>query len=356
VAPKDVVWSLDPHTRGKHEVLRHYLEAWFPILSSFARRVAFIDGFAGPGEYAGGEPGSPLIALEVFRKHAPRLNAEGVFLFIEKDANRAGHLRALLGRQALPPNCKTEVAAAEFEQKMTAVLDSIPAGLQLAPAFVMLDPFGISGVPMSLVKRVLQSEKAEIYISFMYEFIDRFKATPEFEERLTELYGTGEWRKGIALAGEAKRDFFFGMYDSQLRAAGARQVIRFDLYEDRRLVYAIFFATKHWKGAEVMKRAIWKVAPFGDFAFRGAHYGQLTLDAVDYAPLRKLMQQRFKGKGWVSVEEVEAFVGSDQTDYHTARLRKDALVPLEKDGLIEADAKTRKKARSFPPGTKIRFV
>ena len=36
-----------------------------PILSrgSFPE-ILYIDGFAGPGEYEGGEPGSPIIALE----------------------------------------------------------------------------------------------------------------------------------------------------------------------------------------------------------------------------------------------------------------------------------------------------
>jgi three-Cys-motif partner protein len=62
VSPTDTVWDLDPHTRGKHLVLRNYLNAWFPILSSLRQRVLFIDGFAGPGHYKGGEEGSPLIA------------------------------------------------------------------------------------------------------------------------------------------------------------------------------------------------------------------------------------------------------------------------------------------------------
>jgi len=65
--PKDVVWELDAHSHGKHEVLRRYLtNAWFPILGSFAEHIAFIDGFAGPGEYKRGGKGSPLIALEAF--------------------------------------------------------------------------------------------------------------------------------------------------------------------------------------------------------------------------------------------------------------------------------------------------
>ena len=54
---KEKLWPLEPHTTGKHLVLRAYLNAWLPILSSGNSRVLFIDGFAGPGEYAGGEEG-----------------------------------------------------------------------------------------------------------------------------------------------------------------------------------------------------------------------------------------------------------------------------------------------------------
>jgi three-Cys-motif partner protein len=355
-APKDLIWKLAPHTRGKHEVLRHYLAAWFPILGSFAGRVAFIDGFAGPGEYAGGAPGSPLIALEAFRPHASRLKGEAVFLFIEKDPDRANHLQTLVDAQVRPANCRVQVARSEFEREMASVLDAMPPGARLAPAFVMLDPFGVSGAPMALIARLLASGKAEIYLSFMYEFIDRFKSRPEFEKPLTELYGTEDWRKGITLEGDAKKDFFFGLYETQLRKAGSQQVIRFDLYEGGRLVYAIFFASKHWRGADAMKQAIWKVAPFGDFAFRGAHYGQLTFDTVDYMPLRKLLQERFRGQGWITIEQVLEFVGSDQTDFHQGQVKRPVLVPMEKEKLIEVDPKGRKRKGSFADGTRLRFV
>ena len=32
-------------------VLRHYMEAWLPIMLSSNERVLFIDAFAGPGRY-----------------------------------------------------------------------------------------------------------------------------------------------------------------------------------------------------------------------------------------------------------------------------------------------------------------
>ena len=60
--PRSTLWALENHTRGKHLVLKNYLDAWLPIMRKHNGRVLFIDAFAGPGEYAEGEPGSPVIA------------------------------------------------------------------------------------------------------------------------------------------------------------------------------------------------------------------------------------------------------------------------------------------------------
>ena len=48
----DTIWPLEPHTAAKHEILRRHLGAWFPIMCSWNRRLVFVDGFAGPGQYA----------------------------------------------------------------------------------------------------------------------------------------------------------------------------------------------------------------------------------------------------------------------------------------------------------------
>ena len=51
---KTTTWQLEDHTLGKHRVLRNYMEAWLPKMLQYRRHVMFIDGFAGPGEYAKG--------------------------------------------------------------------------------------------------------------------------------------------------------------------------------------------------------------------------------------------------------------------------------------------------------------
>jgi three-Cys-motif partner protein len=363
MAPRDVVWPLEPHTRGKHEVLRRYLDAWFPILGSWAGRILFIDGFAGPGEYAGGEPGSPLIALKSFLDHSSRnvVRAQVLFLFIEKDPERAAHLEQLVQsfQPRLPPGCEVRVHPGTFDASMNGVLDQLESSrAQLGPAFLMVDPFGVSETPMSVIRRILAEPQCEVYVSFMSEFIGRFRATAEFGPHLDELFGTVEWRNGIDIGDSVvRKDFFYDLYERQLREAGAKQVVRFELYHGNRLVYAIFFATQSTKGSDRMKQAIWKVAPFGDFSFRGTHSDQLVLgvDQPDLRPLRAALRERFGGLGWVAVEEVLDFVASDQTDFHTGQLKTDTLKPMEQSSELEVDPESRKKRRTYPPGTRLRF-
>ena len=70
------IWSIDPHTEAKHDILRKYLDAWLPIITRWNGRVLYIDGFAGPGEYIGGRDGSPIIAIKSICEHKATLQAE----------------------------------------------------------------------------------------------------------------------------------------------------------------------------------------------------------------------------------------------------------------------------------------
>jgi hypothetical protein len=57
IPPKKTVWKLDRHSEAKHYLLRRYLQAWLPIMSSWQRRLVLIDGFAGPSVYEDGQAG-----------------------------------------------------------------------------------------------------------------------------------------------------------------------------------------------------------------------------------------------------------------------------------------------------------
>lgn len=97
------VWPLKPHTRAKHAILVSYLRAWAPILARQTKKrgiedrpLRFIDGFAGPGVYDEGEPGSPILALNAILDHEVNFPAKIRFLFIEKDKERFELLKVQL--------------------------------------------------------------------------------------------------------------------------------------------------------------------------------------------------------------------------------------------------------------------
>jgi three-Cys-motif partner protein len=356
-----ILWDLEPHTLGKHQVLRAYLDAWLPILSSANRRLLFIDGFAGPGEYVGGEEGSPQIAMRALADHSAAISAEVVYYFIEKDVDRAKHLQRVVDewKGKVTASTKLNVVAGTFDGTMKEIFDYLDEQkANLAPAFVMIDPFGVSGTPMSVVRRLLQNPRCEIYFSLMYEYLNRFKGTPEFEPHLDELFGCRDWRDLIEIADpEERRTSLYDLYERQLRDAGAKQVIRFDIFDAGRLKYSIFFASQHEVGADRMKAAIWKVAPEGDFAFRGSRTPELVLVASpDFEPLKEQLRAKFGDGKWHDISEIVSFVNSDATDYHLGQLKQKTLKPMEEAGQVEADPATRRNKRTYPDGCRLKFL
>lgn len=339
--PKTTLWDLDDHSKGKHIVLQRYLNAWLPILSRYNGRLLIIDGFAGPGLYSNGHEGSPLIALEAAMKHRDKAvqDQEIVFYFIESDLKRLEHLETLIKERypKLPANFKVDFIGGKFDETLTQLLDSIDDQKKhLAPCFAMIDPFGVSDTPMAIIQRLLGNRKAEVYISVMYEFINRFLASSEFGPHLDRLFGSDAWRGALDLEDRSrKKEFLYNLYKKELKSAGAQHAIHFDLYNGNRHVYGIFFASQSWVGADRIKEAIWKVAPNGDFIFRGEHSDGLDLVNPDFRPLLGAIRQEFSGKGWVTPKDIAMFVGSDNTDYYSAQMKKNALKPLEQEGFLE---------------------
>ncbi len=362
--PRTTTWPLEAHTKGKHMVLENYMGAWLPIMTRWNGLVLFIDAFAGPGEYSGGEEGSPVIALRALIDHRAKnqMRSEIRYIFIEKDRERYEHLKHVLRDldSKLPSNCNYTVINSTFDKTLTDVLDKIEEqGAQLPPAFVMIDPFGVSDTSMRTIARILKNPKSEVYISFMSREINRFREHSNFENHLDELFGCTEWRQGMDLADSKERkDFFYGLYRSQLKKNGAQYVVHFELYEGEGVVYTIFFGTNSLEGCDKMKKAIWKAAPFGDFKFRGGQLGQLTLgeSVLDFGLLEQALRKQFGTKGWQNIETVQNFVKSDAVNFHSDHLKSKTLKPMESSGKIEVERPPGKRRGFFTSGTRIRFL
>jgi len=362
---KSVTWKLEPHTQAKHIILRNYLRAWFPIMGRWNKRILYMDGYAGPGEYDGGQEGSPIIAIKEalnYLDFCEKYNIskpEIVFIFIEADKERFAHLKAKIKRLKLKKEIKIDVIHSTFEDVTKEIIDSLEEQeASLAPAFIFIDPCGYN-LPFELIQKLMAYDKCEIFINFMYEFINRFIERDGQEAVLTRLFGGDEWKKlrlGM-MSPRQRKQSIHGLYQKQLEERAARYVRSFEIKGKRNSTkYFLFYGTNHKLGLEKMKTAMWKVDTGGGFTFSDAtDPNQVVLfgDKPDYEKLKNLIVNKF-GKKITTIEEIEDFVLCD-TPFLPTHFKRSILAPMEKSGELVVLKTSRKKSGSFPKGTIIKF-
>jgi three-Cys-motif partner protein len=360
----ETVWAIDPHTLAKHNILRRYLEAWLPIMASWNGRILYIDGFAGPGKYKGGEDGSPLIALQTARDHKATLGAEIVFVFIEADKERYEHLVQIVQgiKKSLPKNFKPHCVHGRFNEEMTDVLGQLEEQkAHIAPSLVFIDPFGWSHTPFRTVKRIMQNPRCEVLITFMYEELNRFLSHPDHAETYDELFGTDEWRTVLPVHDpDQRRRRIHDIYLKQLREAAEIEYVRsFEmLNQTNHTDYFLFFGTHQIRGLEKMKEAMWRVDPSGRFQFSDFTNAKETLnlfaDDPGYAILKQMILAEFQGEE-ASIEKVSDFVVT-HTPFLRTHIKKQILKPMEEsEELSVVSAKPGRTKGTFPDGTRIQF-
>ena len=357
-----ITWDLDPHTKAKHEILKYYLQAWFPILSKTSKKIIYLDGFAGPGIYKNEEEGSPIIAIKAAEGHILKNKLSIIiFWFIEKHPERAKILKRILKEKfpTLPENIQYYVEGAEFAPTLENVLKEMEEkGAKLAPTFAFLDPFGFSGLPMKLIGKLLAYEKCEVLITFMSNFVNRFSDELR-EEALDELFGTEKWKEVKEISDpNARKDFLLNLYVSQLKKLGGVRYVRtFEMIgKHNQTLYYLVYGTKHWKGLEVMKEAMYKVDRRGTYRFSDlTDVNQMYL--TDYVKEEEWVEKasemifsKFRGKS-VPVERIHQFVVTE-TPYIFRK--KKILKKLEIDGKI-SDVLNRNKKFTYPKGCTIIF-
>src|SRR5262249_19778922 len=161
----------------------------------------------------------------------------------------------------------------ECEVALTQLLDYLDEKQsQLAPTFAFIDPFGVSGIPLDMIARLMKHPKCEALITCMLGYIQRFIGTPEFEDHMDQLVGCAGWRAALEMSGEAREEFLRALYQKQLKTVvGAKYVRHFTMKDDKnKTIYDLFFATNSASGIDAMKDAMWKVDETGGDSFSDA--------------------------------------------------------------------------------------
>lgn len=358
--PADTLWDLEPHSAGKHIILRRYLQAWLPILGLSRPRLVLVDAFAGPGRYLGGEPGSPLIMLDAFLNHSlrSRIKAELVYVFIEERKDRIEHLRSEIAQLDLPDQVKVHPVHGHYGAEFKGLLDDLASkGQALAPTFVFVDPFGYTGAGMELTGQFMQFQHCEVLIYLPLPFITRFVGRAGQEDALTSLYGSDAWKEAIAVTGAERQRLLHDLFRDQLLAHGSRFVRSFEIRSAAGTGYHLFFGTGHELGLQKMKEAMWAADSTAGREFSDSTVSdQLVLFApeADTTHLLSSLQAHF-GSATFTVQQAERFALL-QTQFLPTHLRRRTLVPAENKGAIQVSRPAGARAGSFPEGTRLKFI
>jgi three-Cys-motif partner protein len=304
--------------RVKHDLLRRYLGGWFPILSSWSGRIVYIDCHAGRGKHDTGQIGSPLIAIETLLKHRSRQqilrNCEIRFYFIEADAENKTALEGHLEEYGKTSKVFVTVEWADFQKALRELLDRLnERGAKLAPAFVFVDPYGFK-LPGKLLAQLKSFEKCELFITFMWRWIDMAIRNPTQEENMDALFVTPEWRHLRNISDPDERcEAAIRLLGRQI---GGKYVTRVKMLGDHgEIKYVLIHATGHAKGRELMLEAMWKICPTGGFKVRvNDNPGQEFLfePAPNLAPLNDWLWKRYSGKT-VNIKDIYSDMETPET-------------------------------------------
>lgn len=361
-SPKDVVWAIEPHTRAKHEILKRYLQAWFPIMAQRNGRIIMLDGFAGPGEYIDGSIGSPLIALQTLLNHEVALSygSEVVFYFIEVDTARYKHLEQLLQHAypdgTLPSVITWHIVNDRFDEHLSILLDDLDgARSRIAPTFAFIDPFGYSHTPMSVISRLMDHPMCEVLVNVMYEEANRFLSWENTanDSHLDRLFGSHDWRgiRESSLPPEERERRIHDLYARQLEQVGGATYVRGFRMRNKsnRTDYYLFFGTKSLVGLDKMKHAMWKIDPSGAYDFSDTtnpNQAVLFTPEPDAIILRREIITMFTGQT-ATVRQVEDFVIA-KTAFHSGHY-KHILKSMEREGrLIAVLPPAKRKSGTYP--------
>lgn len=369
--PKTTKWDLPPHTGAKHRIVHEYLGRWLPIMSTTGPRLIYFDGFSGPGRYASGEDGSPLVALKAMLNHGQpdRITAEVVFVFVESDrerheslADELETLKASIGGR-WPANVDVVHRHGPFVGEATSIVSALAGkGLKMAPTFALIDPFGFSGVPMRVIADLLQFPKCELLFNLIFDPINWHLHNEKVEHHMSDLFGCDDFQNIRGLKGPPRREAIIELYIERLKAAvGFRYVQPFEMWNERnRLGTVLIPGTRHPLGFLKMKEAMWAVDPTGRFTFSDIEATaphELTLFEDESAPsfdeLDRQIRFRFAGRT-VPVEAVEKYV-KEETRYLPTHYKKNVLIPLETQGDLVAENPNGRNRRQYPKGTVITF-
>lgn len=342
----DVLWKLELATAAKHHLYKRYFDAWWPIMLQPGGwpKVTFLDAFAGPGRYEGGEEGSPVFTLDRLLNHTAvgrmGLSRQRVQLvFIEKDPARYEHLLRELHERFGPLDqlpVRVEVRQGEAGRDSERILTELNAWRQ--PILGVFDSWGSVNTPLTLMNRLAHNKASEVITTFGPNWFSRREDLNH--NILDSVFGGRQFWAHAADVQESDEKWrtWLDIYRKALHRAGFGYRLQFKVVPHTGQPLYLVFGTGHQKGVEVMKEAMWTVDKSDGMSFKDPRVrnavpvGQTSLFDDGNLPdpeLLALVEQRLR-QGGASMEQLGQWLLLETSQWRARDARK-AVLALDRD-------------------------
>jgi three-Cys-motif partner protein len=244
-----------PWSRIKDQILENYMSPYIAKVNKRGQPIFLIDGYAGPGEFEDGRPGSPLIMCQEAERFA-RGNWSAIF--INNERKYYNKLNQVIQREGWSKSVTTILG------DTTKLLQQLPIQIKSQSVFLYLDPFGPTGCDFALLQPFLKRDptySTEIFLTMNMPGMHRL-ATPKavkagrqneemikgFHQQLTNVFGGDYWKDILwnDSDAEAKEHALIEAYLKRLasylpytRSCPVREKT------SRRIKYFVVFASHH---------------------------------------------------------------------------------------------------------------
>ena len=287
--------EFDAGTQTKLEIFEKYLEAWLPtfINSPRCESVNICDFFAGPGKDPNGNPGSPLIIIDVINRFADSIKKKRLkinILFNELDYNKYVSLVSAvkLKMQEKPETrelIKTRIENEDFEQLYTNIRLEMLNECNL----FFIDQNGIKHMTPNRIIDLENFVRTDYIFFSASSYLNRF----DFKNYFPDLQ-IGEDVKSHDVHRQLCE-----YYQKILGPNGKTLLYPFTIKKIN--IYGLIFGSKHIFGADKFLRIAWaQNALNGEANFDiDKDEGPIQLNLFDSPKIKKVDQFKLDLKEWI---------------------------------------------------------
>jgi three-Cys-motif partner protein len=351
----ETLWPSDPHTMVKHLAYRRYVQCWMGKILQTFQRAAIVDAFAGPGEYADGLDGSPVLVAKEYLNHTAISRFGRLHLLcLEERPDRVAHLERR--RAELPAS-----GGLWFDVRPPGLFADGCSELRRRahdqdsgrPVLWLLDPFDVSSVSMDQLAICLAGTRDEVILTFFVDEMYRFAGkNPNMGPAMTRLFGSGCWEAATNRGTEAStKDALVKQFRETLQRRCGVLTGEFGVcVKNATARYYLVFATHDEHGMNCWNQMVWKWDPAAGRAASAASAGQPDLFGE---PVTDRLRREFEGTESGEVRFDQLVSRATRLGFTKPHVRQ-VLTAMARDGVAfrvePLDART-----SWPEGCGVRF-